>query len=87
MFKWLAIVSFVVGMLMFLFYPVSDKTLREVSRIEGWTQVESTGYRFFLCSKDDYYHTGFRALSKTGVEVSGAICEGFWFKGKTIRYD
>jgi len=27
----------------------------------GFTDVHFTGYSFFACSKDDEYHTGFKA--------------------------
>lgn len=54
----------------------------------GYTQIEITGYRGYLCSEDDHIATGFRALAPTtGVPVSGAVCAGAFFKGATIRFD
>ena len=52
----------------------------------GYEKVEITGYRFFGCSKEDTFHTGFKAVSPTGVPVSGIVCSGF-LKGGTIRFD
>ncbi len=57
----------------------------ELLRKEGYTDVEITGYRFFDCSKDDTFHTGFKA-KKNGNVITGVVCEGL-LKGKTIRYD
>ena len=51
---------------------------------DGMTKIEMTGYVFLGCSKDDWYHTGFRAV-KNGQPVNGVVCAGF-FKGSTIRY-
>ena len=52
----------------------------------GFTDVETTGYRYFGCSEDDTFHTGFTATSPSGKEVSGVVC-GDWFKGATVRFD
>ena len=52
---------------------------------EGCIDTQITGYRFFGCSKDDMFHTGF-TCKKNGRTVSGVVCQGV-LKGKTIRYD
>jgi hypothetical protein len=72
--------------LMVLTGCTNDSGMREVLEREGYTNIQPTGYRLFLCSQDDFYHTGFVA-EKNGRKVSGAVCEGMFFKGKTIRYD
>lgn len=55
---------------------------------QGYRDVTLTGYRFFTCSDDDEFHTGFKALSPdgSGRVVTGTVCEGF-IKGKTVRLD
>lgn len=54
---------------------------------QGYTSIEITGYRFFSCSDDDLYHTGFTAKSPTGQDISGTVCAGWFFKGATLRFD
>lgn len=38
-------------------------------------------------SKDDFYSTGFKAISITGNKVSESVNSGLFFKGSTIRFD
>lgn len=52
----------------------------------GYTQVVTTGFRFFGCSEDDQFRTGFEAVGPSGNRVTGAVCSG-WLKGATIRTD
>lgn len=60
---------------------------RRVLRESGYSHVQITGYRWLTCSSHDYYHTGFRATSPGGTEVTGTVCKGFAFKAMTIRLD
>jgi hypothetical protein len=57
----------------------------KVLRQQGYTDIEMTGYKFFACSHEDFYHTGFRAKSAAGYDVEGCVCEGLFFKNSTIR--
>jgi hypothetical protein len=50
----------------------------------GYTDVQMTGYEVFACSKDDTFHTGFKAKGPTGKPVEGVVCSA-WLKGATIR--
>ena len=50
---------------------------------QGYSNIELTGYAFFACSDDDFFHDGFTA-TKDGKPVSGVVCSGF-LKGSTIR--
>lgn len=52
----------------------------------GFTDIQMTGYRFFSCSKDDFYHTGFIAKNIQGRTVKGTVCSGFLFKNSTVRF-
>ena len=52
----------------------------------GYRDVQITGYRWWGCSKDDQFHTGFEATGPTGQRVSGVVCSA-WMKGSTIRMD
>lgn len=53
----------------------------------GYSKIEITGFRWTGCGKDDTYSTGFKAKGPTGVQVSGVVCSGMFFKGSTIRLD
>ena len=53
---------------------------------QGFTNIEYTGYSFLACSKDDTYHTGFKATNSVGARIEGTVCSGFLFKNATIRY-
>ena len=53
---------------------------------EGYTNIQTGGYAFFACSKDDFYHTSFTAKNAKGKTVEGVVCSGLFFKGSTIRY-
>ena len=50
----------------------------------GYSDIETNGYSFFACGKDDNFSTSFKAKGPTGRQVQGAVCSG-WFKGSTIR--
>ena len=52
----------------------------------GYSNIEITGYRFFMKGEDDVFCTGFEADSPSGQRVTGAVTHG-WFKGNTIRLD
>jgi len=63
----------------------NEPEARRVAEYEGITNVEMTGYQFFSCSKDDWYHTGFRG-TKNGHTIYGVVCSGILFKSATLRY-
>ena len=52
----------------------------------GYTDIQTDGYSFFGCSKDDTYHTKFKAKGPTGQPAEGVVCGGV-LKGSTIRTD
>jgi hypothetical protein len=52
----------------------------------GFTEIQTTGYRFFGCSDDDTFKTGFQAKNPQGQVVTGVVCSD-WFKGSTVRFD
>ena len=61
-------------------------TAERVLSEQGYTDIQITGYRFFGCSEDDFYVTGFNATSPVGKRVEGCVCQGFLFKNATIRF-
>jgi uncharacterized lipoprotein YajG len=61
-----------------------SKTTLEVLDAEGYTNVKTTGYSPFACSKDDLSATGFTATSVTGRHVDGVVCCGL-LKSCTVR--
>jgi len=64
----------------------NDTALR-VLESNGYSNVQFTGYKFFGCSKDDTYHTGFIAVSPNNKPVEGTVCGGLFFKNSTIRFE
>lgn len=66
-----------------------EKKAQRVLEESGFTHVETTGYRWFACSKDDDRHTGFKATGPTGRPVEGVVCSPGWFsfKNSTVRLD
>ncbi len=52
----------------------------------GFTNIHVTGYKWFACSDDDWYHTGFIATNPNGQQVNGVVCSGFFFKNSTVRF-
>jgi hypothetical protein len=50
----------------------------------GMSNVETQGYAFFGCGKDDEFHTSFTAINSSGRRVSGVVCSGY-LKGATVR--
>jgi len=63
----------------------NEQSTEELLTREGYSNIETTGYKWFTCGGNDIYHTGFKATKNNSV-VTGTVCEGI-FKGKTIRYD
>jgi hypothetical protein len=52
----------------------------------GFTNVQTHGYAFWGCSKDDDFSTKFTATNTAGKQVSGVVCGGL-LKGQTVRFD
>lgn len=76
----------ILAALLLLTACTSREDVEKYAKAEGWEIYEVTGYRFFACSEDDWYHTGFRAV-KDGQTITGVICSGLLFKGATLRLD
>jgi len=57
-----------------------------ILRAQGYKNVTIEGYRWFSCSKDDTYHTGFSAVAPSGEAVEGVVCCGI-MKNCTVRLD
>lgn len=56
-------------------------------KAQGMHDFESTGYRFWSCGKGYKVHTGFRAKTADGTEVTGTACSGLVFTGTTLKMD
>lgn len=63
--------------------PDATRILQE----NGYKDIQMTGYNFFSCGRDDFYHTGFIAKSPSGNNVKGTVCSGAFFKNSTIRFE
>lgn len=61
------------------------KNAERILTSQGYTDVQITGYDFFGCSEDDFQHTGFKAKSVNGSDISGTVCSGILFKNSTVR--
>lgn len=64
-----------------------SRNAKRVLESNGYTQINLTGHRWFMCGDSDTYSTGFKAITTSGAHVSGAVCSGFLLKGSTIRFD
>ena len=53
---------------------------------EGFSNIQTQGYGWFACSKDDTFSTKFTAVNSQGKKVSGVVCSGLLFKNSTIRW-
>lgn len=63
-----------------------QKEAERVLKMNGYTDIEYTGYSWFDCSETDFYATGFKAVGPTGVPAKGTVCSGLFIKGTTIRF-
>ena len=74
-------------LLSLLFSCIDESSSKRVLEQQGYEDIQITGYRWLSCSKNDFYHTGFKAKTTNGPEITGVVCEGLLFKGNTIRLD
>lgn len=63
--------------------PNETKTFLEK---QGYTEIETGGYRWFSCGRDYQYRTEFKAKNTNGQIITGCVCEGI-FAGKVIKFD
>lgn len=61
-----------------------DKGKEQLAQ-QGYTDIKNTGHKFFCCSDDDNYSTGFSAKNIKGEVVEGCFCSALG-KGVTIRF-
>jgi len=62
---------------------------KEATRVlnqQGYKNIKFNGYDPFGCSKDDFYHTKFTAISPNGQKVKGTVCSSPLFKKSTVRW-
>ena len=57
-----------------------------VLKSAGFKDIQLTGYRWFRCSSEDNFTTGFEATAPSGERVSGVVCSG-WMQGATYNFD
>jgi hypothetical protein len=62
-------------------------TASAVLRHAGYTGINTTGFEYGSCGRDDQQCTGFTATSPSGANVRGAVGCGWYFKGCTIRIE
>ena len=62
-----------------------EKT-KELLEANGYSNVVTTGYAFWLKGEGDTFSTGFTAMSPNGKPVKGAVTGGI-LKGSTIRFN
>ncbi len=73
-------------LIVFLCSCSNSKDAKKALTAMGFTEIVTTGYKWFACSEDDWYHTGFIATNPQGMEVNGVVCSGFFFKNSTVRF-
>ena len=84
--KKISLILLTIVMLFSIASCTDPQNTRRVLQTQGFTKIQITGYDFFTCSDDDFYHTGFTATSPNGQYVEGVVCQGI-FKGATIRFE
>jgi hypothetical protein len=77
---------FILLLACFLSACTDSSSVKQYAEIDGWDSYEVTGYRWFGCSKEDFYNTGFKA-TKNGKIFTGVVCKGILFRGATLRLD
>lgn len=78
-FALIVFVLLVAGFLVYALIPRMDAvTTRQTLTDAGYSQIEITGPSLDakLCSKDDWFRTGFIAAAADGKKVSGYVCSG-----------
>lgn len=78
-------ITWMIFVLTFLSACTNRNDAEKALRAEGYTNIQITGYDFFACGKDDFYHTGFKAINREGKTVEGTVCSGI-LKKSTVRY-
>lgn len=71
---------------LFMFGCTDPSGAKEALKAQGFSDINITGYKMFMCSENDVYSTGFVAKNINGQRVEGSVCSGLFFKGSTIRY-
>ena len=85
--KWAALVSImVVGVLWLDTLRTNESDAARALSAQGLTNIQYTGFKYFGCGEDDFFHTGFTATNSQGKVVSGTVCSGIWTKDATIRW-
>ena len=62
-----------------------ERTVK-ILEAQGFSEVQTTGYDFFECGRDDFFSTGFKAKNQNGKDVEGVVCCGLFLKGCTTRF-
>ena len=85
--KWVALVAvMVLVVLWFNTFRTSESDAARALNAQGLTNIQYTGFKYWGCGEDDFYHTGFTATNSKGKVVSGTVCSGMWKKDATIRW-
>lgn len=85
--KWLALlVAMVLVVAWFNTFRTSESDAHRALSAQGFTNIQYTGFKFFGCAEDDFYHTGFTAINSNGKKVNGTVCSGMWKRSATIRW-
>lgn len=84
----LLVLLVLLALLVYALYPRIDREgAVQALEAQGYTEVVITGWRQmnWICTKDDWYRTGFAAAAPTGQTVTGVVCGGRY--GNTIHVD
>ncbi|WOL25404.1 hypothetical protein iPHageKPN11i_00060 [Klebsiella phage iPHaGe-KPN-11i] len=64
-----------------------EKEAQRILEAQGYTNIQFTGHKWFACSKQDTFSTGFEATGVNGKQIKGSVCSGLFFKNSTIRFE
>lgn len=62
-----------------------EEGTRTLLKKNGYTDIAISGYEYFGCDKNEFFHTAFTAKNQNGVVIEGIVCKGF-LKNSTIRF-
>ena len=80
----IVLISFVAWLILAPVACTKPEHAVEVLKSQGYDNIKTGGYPYFVCDKNDEFATEFTA-NLNGREVKGVVCEGL-MKGATVRF-
>lgn len=62
-----------------------DEAIR-ILGVNGFSNIETTGYSVYGCGDDYFYSTGFKAR-KNGYPITGSVCSKLFYGQTVIKFN